>query len=386
MPRAQSVPITGPVLKWAREEAGFSHEELARKVKVSPQIIADWEEGKAYPTKTQFTKLVTALKRNRAVFFLPHPPEEPSIVARLRPPPGVHARPPTFQERLTAREAQRMQQVAAWVLEELGEPPPDIPEATLDKNPDTLASQVRERLGISIEEQRSWKDSAVAWRKWRSALEREGIFVFALSIGKDACRGLSLWSERAPVIVVNTAYVPPARIFTLFHEYGHLLLRADTMDTQVPLIQEAQSDEERWCERFSAALLMPADDFSKSLGESDWDKAQGFEERYKIVQGLARRYKVSIRAAARRIMDLGKTTWNFLQEVDKEAIPLEQQKQAGGRGQDVAARRLQEWGTLLPTLLLRAREKGILATHHLMDYLEISPHNLEILQERLSEQ
>ena len=76
----------------------------------------------------------------------------------------------------------------------------------------------------------------------------------------DAIRGFALWNDAAPLVAVNTTFIPQARAFTLFHEIGHLLLR-----------QDAASDEhigrsaslatgytvERWCERMAATVLLP---------------------------------------------------------------------------------------------------------------------------------
>ena len=38
--------------------------------------------------------------------------------------------------------------------------------------------------------------------------------VFAFSMGSESCRGFSLWDDYAPILAVNTAWLPSARIFT----------------------------------------------------------------------------------------------------------------------------------------------------------------------------
>src|SRR4029453_6758459 len=90
-----------------------------------------------------------------------------------------------------------------------------------------------------------------AFRRFRSSLEEQGVLVLLFPIGPESVQGFSVWDDRAPAIAVNTAANHPARIFTLFHEYGHLLTRTSSMclDAVGTRLAEPTDPAERWCER-----------------------------------------------------------------------------------------------------------------------------------------
>ena len=52
---AKSIPalVTPEVLVWARKLDAISIDEIASKMKIPPQKIEEWEDGKSYPTLTQ---------------------------------------------------------------------------------------------------------------------------------------------------------------------------------------------------------------------------------------------------------------------------------------------------------------------------------------------
>ena len=76
MTRLREVNITPAVAKWARESAGFTEEEAARKIGRSPDEITRWESGELRPSMSQIRKASEVYRRPLAVFFLPEPPQD----------------------------------------------------------------------------------------------------------------------------------------------------------------------------------------------------------------------------------------------------------------------------------------------------------------------
>ena len=160
------------------------------------------------------------------------------MAPRSAPPPSslpnVEFRHPTDDSRKSLnpvelrwlREAHRLQRVAAWVQQELGEQPPALPRWDLQASAEDATVALRNDLRIQVDQQLAWPNVSQAQRTWRRAIEGSGVFVFLLPMGSESCRGFSLWNERAPLIAVNTAWNQEARIFTLLHEYGHLVHRS----------------------------------------------------------------------------------------------------------------------------------------------------------------
>ncbi len=131
MSRATLVPITPAVLGWAIRESGYSPEEVAERVGVSPDTLGSWLARTAQPDLTRFKKLVSVLKRPSATFLLPGPPTlvRPQVEFRHPPDSGRTLLNPVEQRYL--REASRLQRALAWVLGELQEEPTPLPRAVV---------------------------------------------------------------------------------------------------------------------------------------------------------------------------------------------------------------------------------------------------------------
>jgi transcriptional regulator with XRE-family HTH domain len=70
--------VTLAVLKWARERAGYSADQVAARRKKPVAMVLAWEDGTDAPTFRQLEVLATTLyTRPVALFFFPEPPDEP---------------------------------------------------------------------------------------------------------------------------------------------------------------------------------------------------------------------------------------------------------------------------------------------------------------------
>ena len=232
-------PITRAVLAWAISEDGRSLLDLANALGIDEALLDEWVEGESLPTVGQVTDLAATLRRPRAMFFMPKPPESATLPPSFRHPPGDE-RLVSAAARRSLRQARRMQTVISGAIED--GPPVEVPRYRLAQSPEVAAAQMREWLGVSLADQTQWASDYQALYAWRAAMDARGIFVFALDIGEtsngrgprvsgvvsDEIRGFSAWDERAPLIVMNSRRVSPAaRSFTLGHELGHLVTRVD---------------------------------------------------------------------------------------------------------------------------------------------------------------
>lgn len=350
-------------------EEGVGEEELAERCGTTPDEVYAWLEGEAEPGKTQFGKLVSALRRPSAFFFLPEPPLEASVGAAFRSPAGVGGpRRLLRDEHEALRSARRIQRVARWIEEKESPEPPSLPHVG-DEDPEDAAERVRGMLGWKVE----WQTDADSYRdalaRLRAHLEAQGVLVLHLRMSRKGCRGFSLYDDWAPVIAVNTATVPQARLFSYCHELGHLLRRADricgaTADTAL----------ERWCEQFAAAFLLPRDAFGDFV-------AQQFAGRLirdvADVGRISQHFNVSLRAVALRLQDVDLAAPGLYDRVHRQT---EVSPGRGGGGQRTAARRLSEWGRAYPRVLERAERAHLLARQDILEYLDVSNSQLHELR------
>ena len=102
---------------------------------------------------------------------------------------------------------------------------PDLPQTALDCDIEVLAGGHRRLLNVTDAEQLKWGDARAPFRHWRAQIEALGILVFLHPLPREDCRGFSLAGDKLmPAIVVSSLELPRAQMFTLLHEYAHLLL------------------------------------------------------------------------------------------------------------------------------------------------------------------
>ncbi len=335
MPRATYIPITGSVLRWAINESGLSDSEFASKVRTDPDEVQAWIDGESQPTKTKFNAIVSTLRRPSAAFFLPEPPQHLNLPPPLRRSVGARSRALDPRELREIRWARRLQHLVAHLRAEDETPAPRIPQFELSDSPSRAARILRNRLDLPPQRQIEWPNPGAAFTGWREAVEATGVIVLQLQLGSDAIRGFALWNDAAPLVAVNTTFIPQARAFTLFHEVGHLLLRQDAAsDEHVGHSRRLATGlrAERWCERMAAATLLSA-----SAVRSAVPTAMSAQEAYPGARTLAGRFKVSVRAAAIRLIELDLAPNELYGQVVSQSGRLDRRQTRGGGGGRTAA-------------------------------------------------
>ena len=74
--RVEVEGLNPAVLTWARERAGLSLPEVARKLRKGVDLVERWEAGTSAPTYLELERLAyDVLQRPLAIFFFPSPPE-----------------------------------------------------------------------------------------------------------------------------------------------------------------------------------------------------------------------------------------------------------------------------------------------------------------------
>jgi Zn-dependent peptidase ImmA (M78 family) len=190
-------------------------------------------------------------------------------------------------------------------------------------------------------------------------------------MGQRAARGFSIFSEDAPLIAVNTHWNAAARVFTLIHELAHLVSRTNSVCIGIDSGRDVapSTDLERWCETVGAAVLLPASADLQFVGQQQ----VGLE----VAGKVARRFRVSLRAAALRLIQLGLATWNLYGSLP----PASDSKPTGGGGSGRRRPmvRIDEYGKKTIRPFLRGIERQVISPSEAMDYLDVSYSNLESL-------
>lgn len=325
--------VNPAVLTWARESAGFDLAAAAVKLDVDREKLLAWEniDGEEAPSIPQLRKLAELYRRPLAVLYLPEPPVSFQPMHDFRRLPDLGLRRFSPELTLEIRFAQQRRALALELFEDAEEKPKDFGlETTINSNPETAAVDIRNALGINHAEQSRWRDHRVAFTAWRSKIEELGVLVFQASkIESEEASGFAYWADVLPFIVVNRKDAYARRVFSMFHELAHLMLRqsgVSDLDGDGP---RAPTDEkiEVFCNQVAAAALMPRDTFlaepaiaTRGVGSHEWDDA--------TVQSLSLIYGVSREAIVRRLLTLNRTTEAFyVRKRAQYAVEFQQQRQ-----------------------------------------------------------
>lgn len=256
------IKINPEIIRWSIETSGWSISELSKKIKVSEEIIQKWIKGEKDLTLKQLENLAKYVKRPLSVFFLPFPPKEKPLPKDYRLLPnmeGIFSR----ETILAIRLARKLQKAGKVLLENLGvSTKPNVKHVSLDDSPLEIAKSYRENFRINEEIQKKWRDAFETFNLLRKAIEKLNMFIFQISMPIKDARGFTLADEEPFVIVINSKEKIEARLFTLIHEFGHVLLKESGIDLPEESLTSFEKIKinkiERWCNKFASEFLFPS--------------------------------------------------------------------------------------------------------------------------------
>lgn len=383
MSRTPEALINATLLVWARESIGLSLDDAADRLKLPSERLAAWESGEDRPSIAQLRKLAGIYKRPLAVFFLPEPPQGFQALRDFRRLPTRAAGQWSPDLHAAIRRAHFQRDASLELYRLLGEEPPK--PAELDASPadrDVYALAIRGQLGINLDDQLSWSDPRRALATWIRALEESGVLVLqAQHVGLAEMRGFSISATELPVIMLNGADAPRARIFTALHEYAHVLLN----DTGVCDLHERGSsdDLELVCNEIAAAVLLPRTPFLAERVLSNRPSNGRWAENQLVA--LAEAYSVSREVVLRRLLTFGLTTWAFVNEKRDEyrAAHAAAGEHASGGGPSPYLLKIRDLGRPYVELALEAFDRNEITAADVSGYLEVKINNLPKLEDQL---
>ncbi len=299
------VSVNPDLLRWARERAGVTQQDLA--VKVNFKKLPLWESGQEQPTLKQVEAFARTVHAPVGYLFLSEPPEEAVPIPDFRTFAG-HAvtRPsPNLLDMIYAcQERQSWYRDFARVAgeSELG----FVGSASVDASPETIAARMREALGFDLvarRECRAWDD---ALRLFIRQADEAGVLVMVSGIVMSnnrrpldpaEFRGFAICDPLAPLIFVNGKDTKAAQMFTLAHELAHVWLGASALSNLGTMPGRGFRIEEVWCNAVAAEFLVPLEALQSDLRRN--------EPLPDALSRLARTFKVSTLVILRRLLDAG---------------------------------------------------------------------------------
>ena len=375
----EGLPITPAVVQWARERAGYSMDDAVRHFKK----IAAWEAGEALPTYVQVEQMADRFKIPVAVFFFPMPPEVPPIEQSFRTLTAADFAAIPRTVRFFLRRGQAMQLNLAE-LNDSKNPAGRVISRDLKPSPnaslDNIADQVREYLGVSIDEQGNWKSADEALEKWREVFAtKAGVYVFKDAFRAPSYFGFCLYDDEFPVIYLNNSSAKSRQIFTLFHELGHLLFHTSGIDILddnfIAHLGGPEQKIEIICNGLAARVLVPDDVLDKLL--------KGAKIGRPLATQLAGHFSVSREVIYRKFLDRGMIDADEYNAAAKEWAAQMRPKDAEASGNYYNSHHAYLGQRYIDLAFTRYHQNRI-DRGQLADYLNLKPKNLPTFAEKFA--
>ena len=266
-----NIPVNHQVLQWARESIAMTRNQASEKTGISAWRLAQLEEGEKPPTLDELSEFSKAYKRTIATLLLNNPPKEKPLPQDRRTVDSAELGILHVKTIMAVRKARALAQSYLELKLEfnIGVPRFRIYTTTKDQ-PKEVAALVRKEL--KLHELRGFVNLNHALDGYIEKIESLGVAVFQLSLTQDKLRGFSIVDEALPIIVIKRGgETPTAKIFTLFHELGHLILNQGGL---CDMSEKTDMEIEKWCNSFAAGL--------RSLLENGLTTSQFYKEKHRV--------------------------------------------------------------------------------------------------------
>lgn len=312
MPR-NGANITPQVLIWARERLEMPLDFAADACGVSVEKYSTWETGYAVPTIIQAKKIAKKMKIPYAWLFLSNPPEKYKL------PRHVDYRTlniyPTNKSLVGLNSLIEEVSIRRDVMIDLYSVNNfSVPQFTTyidfkTSTNESISKFVRDLLDLSHYKQSQFRSSSEAFNYYKETLSEIGVLVFqAGDLELDVMRGISLYFSIFPIIIVNRKDEYNARIFSLFHEFVHILTRTPGVCDNFAFINQDQPSVEVKCNKIAAEILVPSSDilnYCDSYQSTEWSDNR--------ISKIAHIFSVSREVIIGRLFELGKIDFYFYQ-------------------------------------------------------------------------
>ena len=282
------MPRVNPeILVWARETAGLTPEEAARR----NQSLRDTRNASAVdrlnaleygldePSRPVLVEMARVYHRPLLTFYLPNPPAKGDRGVDFRTLPAD--RSATDEARLDTliRDVRARQSMVRAVLEDMDEARPlaFVGSHRREDGPAAVLASLRALLEVDLEDFRRQRTTTAAFGLLRTGAENAGVFALLkgnlgthhTDIDTDVFRGFTIADNVAPFVIINHHDARSAWSFTLLHELTHLILgQTGVSDTR------ADNDIERFCDDIASEFLLPQEE----SGNLEFAENATFEE------------------------------------------------------------------------------------------------------------
>jgi Zn-dependent peptidase ImmA (M78 family) len=360
--------VNHQVLRWARESIVLSRAFVSDKTGISAKRLIQLEEGDKQPTLEELKEFSKIYKRTMATLLLNAPPKEKPLPLDRR---TVNSNElGNFHEKtiMAIRKARALVVSLIELKQDAGIQINKFQyKASINDDPRSIANRYRNQWGIM--EVRQIENLNLALEGYIDKVESLGVAVFQLTMTQDNLRGFALVDESIPIIGIKRGGEPTtAKIFTLFHELGHILLNDGGL---CDLSENSSQQIEKWCNAFASEMLIPSTELlemgnvvdQKSKGQMNWAKKDLIE--------IGNYFHVGPLAVLRSLLENGLTTASYYKDRHLAWNKPQFGRAKKPEGRNIAKETIKEKGRSYISLAFSAFDQNRIDLKDLSDFLGV---------------
>jgi Zn-dependent peptidase ImmA (M78 family)/transcriptional regulator with XRE-family HTH domain len=387
--------VTPDILVWARETAGLTVDEAAKKLQIADargvlasERLAALEAGQEAPKRSMLLKMAKQYRRPLLTFYLSAPPRKGDRGQDFRTLPEGHSGKADALLDALIRDVKARQEMVKAVLEDDNDiaPVPFIGSYSIADGAANLIVSIRDTIGVSLADYRAQSSPERGFALLRAGVESAGVFVllagnlgnYHTAIDLETFRGLALADPIAPFIVINDRDAKPAWSFTLLHELAHLWLGMTGVSGA-----SAEARVEQFCNDVAGEYLLPATEIAglRIDDRVDFDTAKqriGEFAKDRLLSRSMVAYKL-FRAGNISHERWGRLTGVFREEWLRRKIADQANKDESERGPNYYVVRRHRLGPALLDFVRRTLSDGSLTPTKAGKVLGVKPRSVEPL-------
>lgn len=254
--------IQPEILSFMRKSSGMTEDEIAKKLKLSKSKYISIESGVEAISQNDLVHLADIYKRPLIAFYSVDTTQTTELPHDYR----------LNRDKKISSEVFLAKRKALYLAEELREitgRKTKLPDINTNVSAIELANEVRTLLEVDFEILKeiveTKQETILAYYK---SLIEEKFFIPVLEhpLKSNGVRAFSVYGD-VSVMVLNESDSNEVRLFSLFHEFCHLLKRQDGICTVDIEKDNDNRPEEKYCDEFAAFILMPENQLRGSIKE-----------------------------------------------------------------------------------------------------------------------
>ncbi len=212
----------------------------------------------------------------------------------------------------------------------------------------------------------------------RKRIEEHGILTFTQSISTSETRGISIANGYPKIIILTDKESISSRLFTLFHELGHILLNKPGISDPNYYFTSVNPIES-WCDKFSAEILYP-----RILIENTFDNKLSFIQNIKKISKLAKGSKGGVAYNLKKYDLISDRDYmQFRNSYDPIRDQLSNEEKSSGGRQTVSSRVISSKGYTFTYTIINALSEERITDFEAIETLEIKLKSLETVIDQI---